>query len=94
MNNTTILNNNIQPQSNIVNQSMAAGYNMNSNFGINSVNQQQNVNNSYYGLQQVNNSCRFEDPKEEGQKRTLGWFKALFDMIADKILLMTNDEES
>ena len=31
---------------------------------------------------------------QEGQKRTLGWFKALFDMIADKILLMTNDEES
>ena len=30
----------------------------------------------------------------EGQKRTLGWFKALFDMIADKILLMTYDEES
>ena len=31
---------------------------------------------------------------QEGQKRTLGWFKALFDMIADKILLLTNDEES
>ena len=31
---------------------------------------------------------------QEGQKRTLGWFKALFDMIADKLLLMTCDEES
>ena len=31
---------------------------------------------------------------QEGQKRTLEWFKALFDMIADKILLMTYDEKS
>ena len=85
MNNTTILNNNSQPESNIVNQSMAAGYNMNSNFGINSVNQQQNVNNSYYGLQQVNNSCRFEDAREEGQKRTLEEFKRLLSKIDEKL---------
>lgn len=31
---------------------------------------------------------------QEGQRKTLGWFKALFDLIADKIILMTSDEES
>lgn len=28
---------------------------------------------------------------QEGQKRTLGWFKALFKLIADKIILLTNE---
>lgn len=31
---------------------------------------------------------------QEGQRKTLGWFKALFELIADKIILMTSDEES
>ena len=31
---------------------------------------------------------------QEGQRKTLGWFKALFDLIADKIILMTSDEKS
>ena len=31
---------------------------------------------------------------QEGQIKTLWWFKALFELIADKIILMTSDEES
>lgn len=31
---------------------------------------------------------------QEGQRKTLGWFKALFDLIVDKIILMTSDEKS
>lgn len=31
---------------------------------------------------------------QEGQRKTLGWFKALFELIADKIILMTSDEKS
>lgn len=34
------------------------------------------------------------DGMQEGQRKTLGWFKALFELIADKILLMTSDEKS
>lgn len=31
---------------------------------------------------------------QEGQRKTLGWFKALFELIANKIILMTSDEKS
>lgn len=31
---------------------------------------------------------------QEGQRITLGWFKALFELIANKIILMTSDEKS
>lgn len=31
---------------------------------------------------------------QEGQCKTLGWFKALFELIANKIILMTSDEKS
>lgn len=31
---------------------------------------------------------------QEGQRKTLGWFKTLFELIADKIILMTSDEKS
>ena len=72
------------PNSN-VNNSMAAGYNMNSNFGLGQPNTNFNVNSSYYGLGVGNNTYRFEDPKEEGQKRTLEEFKRLLNKIDEKL---------
>ena len=31
---------------------------------------------------------------QEGQRKILNWFKTLFDLIADKIIIMTSDEKS
>ena len=73
----TINNNSVMiPNNNVVNNSMAVGYNGN-NYGIG------NANSSYYGV--GNLSYRGEDHDEEGQKKTLEEFKRLLNTIDEKL---------
>ena len=73
----TINNNSVMiPNNNVVNNSMAVGYNVN-NYGIG------NANSSYYGV--GNLSYRGEDHDEEGQKKTLEEFKRLLNSIDEKL---------